>query len=161
MTPTSLKQKAIDHMSFKTLICAVVLTALSTSASVAQQPGVPGAQFLTTWDLDADGTATLAELEEMRGMVFVMFDADEDAILTAEEYSAFDEARANDMANHQGGEQGRGVMQRVADGLALAPNDADGDGAVTLAEFIGGTQAWMAGIDRDGDGAITSADFGR
>lgn len=148
-------------MPLKTLICAAALAVFTTTAALANQHAMPGAQFLITWDLDADGTATLAELEEMRGMIFGMFDADEDAILTAEEYTAFDEARASDMANHQGGQQSRGVMQRVADGLALAPNDADGDGVVTLAEFIAATPDWMAGIDRDGDGAITSADFGR
>jgi len=148
-------------MSLTTFARAAVIAALSTTTALANQHAMPGAQFLTTWDLDADGNATLAELEEMRGMVFGMFDADADAILSAEEYIAFDEARANDMANHDGSAQSRGVMQRVADGLALAPNDADGDGAVTLAEFIDGTQAWMDGIDRNADGAISSADFGR
>ena len=77
-------------MTAKTLTLALLLAAATAPAAHANQHGTPGAQFLITWDLDADGTATPAELEEMRGLVFTMFDADEDGILTAEEYVAFD-----------------------------------------------------------------------
>ena len=38
--------------------------------------------------------------------------------------------------------------------------DDDGDGRVTLAEFLGVTEAWFAGVDRNGDGVITTDDFG-
>lgn len=147
-------------MNLSPLLAALCLVV--AQPALAQTRPTPGEQFLVTWDLDADGTATLAELEEMRGMVFGMFDADADGILTAEEYVAFDEMRAADRLNHQGGGgQGRGVSARLSDGLALAENDADGDGAVTLAEFIAGASPWLATIDRDGDGGVTTADFAR
>jgi hypothetical protein len=148
-------------MNLTPLLAALCLVA--AQPTLAQTRPTPGERFLVTWDLDADGTATLAELEEMRGIVFGMFDADADEILTAEEYVAFDEMRAAERLNHQGGGggQGRGVSARLSDGLALAENDADGDGAVTLAEFIAGAAPWLATIDRDGDGGITLADFAR
>lgn len=135
---------------------------LSAGAASANSHGmVPGSQFLNAWDLDADGAATLAEMEEMRGTVFFMFDANEDGMLDGAEYAAFDEARNNDLQNHEGPPQSRARMQQVADGLGLAPNDANGDGSVTLAEFLAATPAWLDAIDRDGDGVVTSADFGR
>lgn len=144
------------HLAF-----ALCLAAAGAAPAFANQHAVPGGQFLTAWDLDADGAATLSELEEMRGTVFDMFDADENGVLDAGEYEAFDETRAADMENHAAGGQGGRMLQRVADGLGLVPNDADGDGAVTRAEFIAGTAAWLAEIDRTGDGVVTTDDFGR
>lgn len=118
---------------------------------------VPGAHFIETWDLDGDGRVTLAEAEERRGDVFYTFDADENGTLDAEEYAVFDEARANDMASQPG--HGQGAMSVVAEGMTMAANDADGDGAVTEAEFLGATQGWIAAIDQTGDGAVTAEDF--
>lgn len=150
-------------MKFHYLIAAAALAALPVSSALADQHGggMPGAQFMTAWDLDADGQATLEELVEMRGTVFAMFDLDESGILDEEELGWFAEARAADMENHQGGQQGRQRLQQVGDGLGAEANDTDGDGQVSLAEFIDGTPGWLAAIDRDGDGVVTTADFGR
>ncbi|WP_141246546.1 EF-hand domain-containing protein [Actibacterium ureilyticum] len=118
----------------------------------------PGQQFIDNWDLDGDGAVTLTEAQERRGDVFASFDADEDGFLSAGEYVVFDEARANDMAANGPG-PGQAAMQRAADGLRLQANDTDGDGRVSLAEFIGATPGWIAAMDRDGNGLITSRDF--
>ncbi len=137
---------------FLTLVGAGLLASAAFAA--------PGDHFIENWDLDADGAVTLSEVETRRGDVFYTFDADENGVLDAEEYAMFDEARANDMQNEPG--HGRsGTMGRAAEGMTLVFNDTDGDGAVTEAEFMAHSKAWLALIDRDGNGAITSADFGR
>ena len=49
----------------------------------------------------------------------------------------------------------------ASDGMSLAFNDTDGDGAVSEAEFIGKSGDWMELLDRNGDGVVTTDDFGR
>ena len=136
--------------------------ALSLSVLLLCAPGAawsaPGDHFVENWDLDGDGTVILAEIEERRGAVFAAFDADEDERLDAGEYVYFDEARANDMADNA--DHGGGRMQRASEGMTLGFNDTDGDGAVSLAEFLDGSAAWLAMIDRNEDGVVTRADFG-
>jgi len=125
--------------------------------SVAAQ-GAPGSHFIESWDLNADGTVTLAELEEKRGDVFYMFDADENGMLDADEYASFDEVRAADMENQ--GDHAQGKMGRVQEGMQMTFNDANGDGQVSEAEFLAKAADWLTIIDRDESGDVTSADFG-
>ncbi len=127
------------------------------SLSVAAQDA-PGSHFIESWDLNADGTVTLAELEEKRGDVFYMFDADENGMLNADEYASFDEVRAADMENQ--GDHAQGKMGRVQEGMQMTFNDANGDGQVSEAEFVAKAADWLAIIDRDESGDVTSADFG-
>jgi Ca2+-binding EF-hand superfamily protein len=138
-----------------TLITAAFL--LSATSVLAQN--TPGDQFLQNWDLDANGTATIEELREMRSNVFTSFDANEDGATDAEEYVLFDEARAADVGNYQAGQ--RAQMQKVADGMSLPASDLDKDGRVSLDEFLTGADRWFAELDRNGDGGITLEDFGR
>lgn len=134
-----------------------ILATLLLLATPALAQTTPGGQFMQAWDLDGNGTATLAELQQMRGNVFTTFDANEDGILDATEYVAFDEARAADVSNYDGPQ--RAQMQKVADGMALSHSDRNDDGHVDRAEFVEGAQDWFAAIDRNADGGITSADF--
>ncbi|MGC1495764.1 MAG: EF-hand domain-containing protein [Sulfitobacter sp.] len=118
----------------------------------------PGSHFIENWDLDQNGTVSLAEITERRGDVFNMFDQDENGSLNAEEYVLFDETRAEDMKNNAGGHaKGGGRMQQ---GLTLDFNDTNEDGEVSRAEFLERSEAWVTMVDRDADGMITSADFG-
>lgn len=128
---------------------------IAASATLAQT--TPGDQFMQGWDLDGNGTATLAELQEMRGNVFTSFDANDDCYLDAEEYVLFDEARAADVANYQ--DDQRAQMQKVADGMSLPNSDLDADGRVSLDEFQDGTKAWFAKLDKNGDDGVTLSDF--
>lgn len=139
----------------KRLAIALCLVAAPAFA----QQGEPGLNFVQNWDLDQDGAVTAAEAAEHRGDVFLTFDANGDGFLDAEEYVLFDEARAQDMEG-QGG-NGRGAMQRAADGMKLQNNDTDADGKVSRDEFVGNAAGWIADIDRNGDGVVTTADFGR
>jgi len=130
---------------------------LTATAALAQT--TPGDQFLQSWDLDGNGAATLEELREMRGNVFMAFDADQNDILDAEEYVYFDEARANDVAGYEA--EQRDQMQAVADGMSLTASDRDGDGVVGREEFLAGTDGWFASLDKNEDGGITLEDFAR
>ena len=137
-----------------------LLTALIVLGAAAQaQQGNPGGHFVENWDLDGDGQVTLAEATERRGDVFTSFDADDDGILSAAEHDLFDQARAQDMENNGMG-HGKGA-RNPANGMLRTVTDADGDGAVTRAEFLGAVPAWFEGMDRNGDGVVTTADFGQ
>lgn len=138
-------------------------TLLLTSALIVPMAayaagGQPGSHFVENWDLDANGVVTLAELTEKRGDVFVTFDSDDDGILTAEEYSYFDDARKVDMENNA--EHAGGKMGKVQEGMTLSFNDTDGDGTVSRDEFLSHAADWLALIDRDGSGDVTTSDFG-
>lgn len=146
----------------KSTAAVILLTLVATTPGIAQDghgEGNPGAHFMENWDLDANGTVTLDELQTRRGEVFTTFDSNEDGFIDAEEYVMFDEARAADMASNAGshGKQG----DYAAGGLALQANDADVDGKVSRDEFVLGAVAWAAKLDRDQDGSVTADDFGK
>jgi len=141
----------------KPLLISTVL--ISLSAVSAQAAGMPGAGFLENWDANANGSVTLAEVLEKRENIFYTFDESGDGVLTSEEYVAFDEARAADQANEA--RNGGGGHGKAAMGMTLGFNDGDGNGEVTMEEFIGNSEAWFALLDRNVDGVVTSADFGR
>ncbi len=142
----------------KTFTIATVAAALLATSVAAQN--APGAGFITGWDLDDNGSVSLAEIVERRGNVFFAFDADEDGVLTAGEYVAFDEARAADQANENAA-TGGGGKGKAAVGMTLEFNDVDGNGEVSREEFASQSEAWFAILDRNGDGEVTTADFGQ
>jgi uncharacterized protein (DUF2141 family) len=141
----------------KPLFVLAAALLVTGSAAFAQQ-GNPGAHFVENWDLDGNGTVTIEEISEKRGDVFVAFDADENGVLSAEEYALFDEARANDMAQFGGG-HGKGMMAMEAP-MERGFNDADGDGLVSASEFAAAGPMMFAQMDKNGDGAVSTDDFG-
>ncbi|MCK0169444.1 EF-hand domain-containing protein [Aliiroseovarius sp. S1123] len=164
---------------------------LATAALVIALPALaqnqPGAHFIEMWDLDENGSVSIEEARERRGDIFTTFDADDDGVLSAEDYVLFDEAREADMKEHgigqgQGGGQGKGQGngqgqgkgkgQGQGQGLGMGEHsaamsmtrenaDLDGDGKVTREEFIAGVDLWFPKQDRNGDGVISAEDFGR
>ncbi len=142
--------------TFLISIAAIAILATSVAAG-----GTPGAGFLEHWDADANGTVTLAEASEKRENIFYTFDENGDGVLTGEEYVAFDEARAADQENESRGNGGGGDHGKASVGMTLEFNDVDGNGEITMAEFVGQSEAWFAILDRNGDGVVTTADFGR
>lgn len=139
----------------KLLIIAAVA---AVTPFVAFAENSPGAHFLENWDLDADGSVSLAELTERRGDIFTMFDMDKNGSLSTKEYILFDETRAADMKNNA--ESHGKAAGRMQQGLTLEFNDKDKNGEVSQQEFIDNTAEWLAQVDRNGDNAITSVDFG-
>lgn len=142
----------------KTLALAILI-ATSASAAAAEST-TPGAHFIQNWDIDGNGAVSLEDIKTRRGDVFLTFDSNEDGALDAEEYTFFDEARANDMKNNGSHGQAKG-MRRASDGMTLAFNDTDGNGEVSRDEFLDRSADWFAMLDRNGDGSVTSEDFGR
>lgn len=144
----------------KTLTLATVVAALFATSLAAQS--APGTGFITGWDMDENGSVSFAEVVERRADVFYTFDANEDGVLTADEYVAFDEARAADQENknaENGG--GGGGHGKAAQGMTLGFNDVDGNGEVSREEFAQQNEAWFAILDLNGDGEVTTADFGK
>lgn len=136
----------------------LLTTTLLLPVTVFADSGQPGSNFIENWDLDANGVVTLPEMTEKRGDVFYTFDSDDDGVLTAEEYSYFDDARKVDMENNA--EHAGGKMGKVQEGMTLAFNDTNGDGTVSREEFLAHATDWLAFIDRNGSGDVTTADFG-
>ncbi|MBR9843434.1 MAG: EF-hand domain-containing protein [Rhodobacteraceae bacterium] len=121
----------------------------------------PAKMFLENWDLDGDGTVTMAEAKEKRADIFYTFDADENGTLDAEEYAVFDEARANDMEQMGMGKGGKGKGAQAAQGMRREFTDLDGNGSVTRDEFLDSLADWFSRIDRNGDGMVNGDDFQR
>ncbi len=148
--------KLIATLSLSTLLLA----------GTAHGQNVPGQHFMDSWDLDKNGEVTVEEIAERRADIFYTFDEEDDGYLSAQDYEMFDEARANDAAAQkaQGGGYGdTGAVKnplRGAAGMSLENNDNDGDGRVSLEEFVSNAPAWFEAMDRNGDGVITLADFG-
>ncbi len=141
----------------------IAAVALGLSAPLAAAGEVPGAHFVEAWDLNGDGHVSLEDAREQRANVFAMFDANEDGVMDASEFATFAEHRAEDAKDHgeAGGEAAMERRRKMGEGMGLAFNDANGDGKVTLEEFIAGTEAWLALIDRNGDGKVDLSDFGK
>ncbi|MDQ7079540.1 MAG: EF-hand domain-containing protein [Paracoccaceae bacterium] len=139
---------------FNTSLIAAVIFPVAVWAGEA-----PGSHFIENWDLDGNGAVTLAELTERRSDIFASFDQNDDGRLSAEEYVAFDEARASDVAEN-GDKKGKGE-KRMQKGMQMDFNDVNGDGYVSRQEFLDRTAAWLKIIDRNGDGQVTAADFGK
>lgn len=142
-------------MTNLTLTMSVALLVAGTSLAMAK--GNPGQHFFESWDLDENGEVTLAELSERRDTVFVSFDADDNGILSAEEFKLLDEARANhhesEGAGNGRGKGGGGEM------MELSTNDTDANGEVSHEEFMAQTQAMLTALDKNADGLVTPADF--
>lgn len=142
-------------MTNLTLTMSVALLVAGTSLAMAK--GNPGQHFFESWDLDENGEVTLAELSERRDTVFVSFDADDNGILSAEEFKLLDEARAShhesEGAGNGRGKGGGGEM------MELSANDTDANGEVSHEEFMAQTQAMLTALDRNADGFVTPADF--
>lgn len=140
----------------KRAICCGVLAVISTAAFGQSSPGN---QFMQTWDLDQNGVVTVAELRKMRGNVFNAFDKDQNGYLSAEEYVAFDAARASDVENYD--DEQREQMKSVASDMSLKNSDADGDGRVGRQEFLAGADDWFDDLDKNNDDKVTLKDFDR
>lgn len=141
----------------KNLLIAAGILAITTGFAAAED--APGAHFIQNWDINEDGQVSVEDAAEQRGIVFAMFDDDENDELSAEEYKMFDATREQD-AKANGVGHGKGNMKRTQQGLMMAFNDVNGDGVVTKEEFVGKAAEWLAMIDRNADGVVTKDDFG-
>jgi hypothetical protein len=154
--------------------------ALLLSAGGLQAHGTQSAGFLEQWDRSGSGSVSLADMRARRAEIFDMFDSDGSGGLDASEQRAMaatvadrdalrGERRAEAMGSGQADRPGRGRGQQAASApgalihAAMAPefNDANGDGIVTRAEFLGATDRLFALLDRSGEGRVGPEDLGR
>lgn len=143
-----------------TRIILTTATALILGSAVYAQQGQPGAHFIENWDMNEDGHVSLADIEQKRGEIFIMFDQDEDGFLNSSEYDLFDQTRRADMDENGGGHK-KGAMRKVNNAMKREFNDVNGDGMVSQFEFVSQAAAWFKMMDRTSDGIVTTADFGR
>ena len=137
----------------------IALTAalLLAAASAVSADEMLDNQFFSRWDLNGDGAVTVDEARQHRITVFDMFDQDGDNYLDAEEYAIFDDVRD---ANREafGAEFGT-ITKDGSFGISLRFIDRDGNGVVSIGEFMSRAGEWIQLMDRNTDGIITADDF--
>ncbi len=150
----------------KRIVILAAALALGTTAYAGN--GQPGAHFLDSWDMNEDDQVTLEEATERRGDIFYTFDENDDGMLSAQDYSAFDAARAADQEGQEfgvgkggQGNGGQGNQQRASVGMEMEFNDVDNDGFVSRDEFLSRSVDWFTLLDKNSDGVVTVEDFGR
>jgi hypothetical protein len=137
---------------------AVALTA-GGATLYAQSGGLRGP--MARFDSDSNGAITLAEARAGAARMFAETDSNKDGRATHEEMMAYH----GKMGDHRGGGHGGGHGERGehggGGGRPGGPMhlDADGDGALTLAETQSGIDAHFAKIDSNRDGSIDEAEM--
>jgi hypothetical protein len=112
---------------------------------------------MAMFDSDSNGAITLAEARAGTAKMFAGADSNRDGRVTAEEMRAFHGAiSGGHRGGHKGGDRGPGRAGPPGGPMHL---DADGDGAVTLAEAQSGIERHFGAIDSNRDGSITAAEM--
>jgi hypothetical protein len=135
---------------------AVALTA-GGATLYAQSGGLRGP--MARFDSDSNGAITLAEARAGAARMFAEADSNKDGRATHEEMMAYH----GKIGDHRGGgpRGGHGDHGGADGGRPGGPMhlDADGDGALTLAETQSGIDAHFAKIDSNRDGSIDEAEM--
>jgi hypothetical protein len=142
-------------MKMKIGLGAAAAAMLAGGAVLYAQEGSPRGP-MAHFDADGNGAITLAEARAGVTKMFAGADTDKDGRVTAEEMLAFH----GKMGGHHRGGHGPGGEGPKGEGHGGPMHlDADGDGAVTLAEADAGIQRHFGEIDSNGDGSITAAEM--
>lgn len=110
--------------------------AASESAGDRSQDG--GRDMFAALDRDGDGYIAVAELEESRALAFSQLDANEDGVLTVDEFTRSGRADAPER---------------------FRTLDANGDNRVTEAEYRALARVIVQRADTDGDGRVSRQEF--
>jgi Ca2+-binding EF-hand superfamily protein len=116
-------------------------------AALADHRGAPrgfGPSWFDRLDADGDGRLTQAEIDDARRARLAEFDQDGDAQLSLEEYQALWLAV---------------MRERMVDQFQAL--DADGDGVVTVDEYLVPYSRMVRRLDRNGDGEVTEDELRR
>jgi Ca2+-binding EF-hand superfamily protein len=120
------------------IAAAMLLAAPAVEAGQRHKWGAFMEDTFKAIDRDGSGSVTQAELDAHRAQRFDAADGNGDGRITLDEAIAQEHAKAEERAKRWIGHQ-----------------DADGDGAVTMAEIGGGHGRKLMKADADGDGAVT------
>jgi EF hand len=135
-------------MQMKTMLLGVS-AALAASVAVAGYAyGGGGHDRLKAADLNRDGQLSLAELRQASEGMFRDVDANRDGQITRTEAAAF---------HKEGVHSGKQSLRGKAAGDRLS-GDADGDGAVTAAEFQAHIAEHFTEMDGNRDGLVSTAE---
>ena len=115
-------------------------------------PRGPMAKF----DADGNGAITLAEARAGAAKMFAGADSNKDGRVTADEMRAFHGRKGGHHRDSHGGRYAPGHDGRPGGPLHF---DADGDGAVTLAEAQSGIERHFGEIDSNRDGSLTAEEL--
>lgn len=129
----------------KLFIAALMLSAASVATAAAQAPEHgPGAMFAAA-DANHDGAITRVEFDAAHSAHFTQMDANHDGSLSADE-----------RPQHMGPPPGQAPA--AGDGAHHDRGDANGDGAISRAEFDAQGTAMFDHLDANHDGAISQAE---
>ncbi|NOX73675.1 MAG: hypothetical protein GXP03_08680 [Alphaproteobacteria bacterium] len=123
----------------KPVLIPALFAALVSSPLLAQETTD---DLFAQWDLNADGSISELEARATLTSIFSTFDTNLDGYLDD----------VDDVADDQ-----EDVVEEGE--VAMDFDDPDGDGRVSMLEFVDRASDWMALMDRDSDGVITAADF--
>jgi Ca2+-binding EF-hand superfamily protein len=119
----------------------------------AQQPADPGARIFGLLDRNGDGTIARDEMDQARNAAFERLDADRDGALDDGEFAARNPAGAGDPIVPPELES-----RRVRD-PRFVQLDRNGDGRISLDEYLADGHARFARADRNRDGRLSRAEF--
>ena len=122
------------------------------------QPGGMGGAFhrFAIIDGDGDGAISDAEAAANHEEVFLTMDADEDGVLTREEYMAVRMGPGPMTAGGWRRFEDQAIQRKTA---AFAEMDGDGDGSVSQREWMAAGEQRFAASDHDGDGVVSVWEF--
>ncbi|MCB1388930.1 MAG: hypothetical protein KDK12_07290 [Rhodobacteraceae bacterium] len=153
---------------------------LAGGAVLAQGPGESMSQFLSEWDMNADGRVTADDVATRRTDLFDMFDLNGDGSIDAEEQANMAQTIAMQEENNHGGQgQGQGHGQGQGRGQGMGQGQGHGQGmgqgmgqghgqGMGRGPGSGGAQApgqrihgamTLAYNDADGNGLISAAEW--
>ncbi|WP_171060531.1 signal transduction protein [Poseidonocella sp. HB161398] len=119
------------------------LAYLALAAIAVAAPAVAQSNIIAVYDANGDGALSREEFTAMQADAFAALDADGNGLVTRADVAA--------AAAAQG---------RKADGSRFMSRDANGDGAVSEAEFLQGKQGFDR-ADRNGNGIIDARELQR
>lgn len=111
--------------------------------------GVPGRGRFNMIDANEDGVVSAEEAASAADDVFSAMDADDDGMLTKDEYMAVRMGPGN------GWNPARREARQKAKSERFGTMDKDKDGKVSKAEFMEGAKAHHEAADANGDGKVT------
>jgi EF hand len=114
-----------------------------------RDPNAPGRGRFAMLDANDDGQISPEEAASQADMVFTSMDADDDSLITLDEFMAVR------MGPQTGSNPDRQAAMQARKVARFEPMDSDKDGSVSKAEFIAASKTHFDGADLDKDGTVT------